>query len=135
MKKILLFLMMSQLCFSQVFETVPLIENGPRDKRINMVVLGDGFTAAQQDTFVADATTLVNYIFNKAPYSQYRNYFNVYSSSYSALNKISKAYNTNPSYYDDAVNRDLLIEQGTRGFTNDVLSGSGVFLKPLELPK
>ncbi|MCK8142857.1 outer membrane protein assembly factor [Flavobacterium sp. I-SCBP12n] len=61
-----------------------------------------------------------------------RNYFNVYSSSYSALNKISKAYNTNPSYYDDAVNRDLLIEQGTRGFTNDVLSGSGVFLKPLK---
>lgn len=79
MKKILLFLMMSQLCFSQVFETVPIIENGPRDKRINMVVLGDGFTAAQQGNFIADATTLINYIFAKSPYNQYKNYFNVYA--------------------------------------------------------
>lgn len=79
MKKILFFLMMSQLCFSQVFETVPIIENGPRDKRINMVVLGDGFTSAQQGNFISDATTLVNYIFNKAPFNQYKNYFNVYA--------------------------------------------------------
>ena len=70
---------MSQMCFSQVFETVPIIENGPRDKRINMVVLGDGFTAAQQGNFIADATTLVNYIFNKSPFNQYKNYFNVYA--------------------------------------------------------
>ena len=67
------------MCFSQVFETVPIIENGPRDKRINMVVLGDGFTAAQQGNFIADATTLVNYIFNKSPFNQYKNYFNVYA--------------------------------------------------------
>lgn len=79
MKKILLLLLMSQMCFSQVFETVPIIENGPRDKRINMVVLGDGFTAAQQGNFIADATTLVNYIFNKSPFNQYKNYFNVYA--------------------------------------------------------
>lgn len=70
---------MSQMCLSQVFETVPIIENGPRDKRINMVVLGDGFTTAQQGNFIADATTLVNYIFNKSPFNQYKNYFNVYA--------------------------------------------------------
>lgn len=79
MKKLLFFLLVSQLCFSQVFETVPIIENGPRDKRINMVVLGDGFTSSQQGTFIADATVLVNYIFNKAPFNQYKNYFNVYA--------------------------------------------------------
>ncbi len=67
------------MCFSQVFETVPIIENGPRDKRINMVVLGDGFTSGQQASFIADATTLVNYIFNKSPFNQYKNYFNVYA--------------------------------------------------------
>ncbi len=67
------------MCFSQVFETVPILENGPRDKRINMVILGDGFTAGQQGDFVADATTLVNYIFNKSPFNQYKNYFNVYA--------------------------------------------------------
>ncbi|MEC5157907.1 M64 family metallopeptidase [Chryseobacterium sp. MP_3.2] len=79
MKKILLFLLMSQWCLSQTFETIPLIQNGPNDKRINMVVLGDGFTATQQSDFVTNATSLVNYIFNKAPFSQYRNYFNVYA--------------------------------------------------------
>ena len=79
MKKILLLLMISQLCFSQVFETVPILENGPRDKRINMVILGDGFTAGQQADFVADASNLVDYLFNKSPFNQYKNYFNVYA--------------------------------------------------------
>ena len=60
MKKILLFLLLSQFCYSQVFETTAIIENGPRDKRINMVVLGDGFTASQQTDFITNATTLVN---------------------------------------------------------------------------
>lgn len=79
MKKILFFLLISQLCFSQVFETYPIFENGARDKRINMVVLGDGFTTDQQADFVSNATTLVNYIFSKAPFAQYKNYFNVYA--------------------------------------------------------
>jgi outer membrane protein assembly factor BamA len=60
------------------------------------------------------------------------NYFNVYGSSYNALNEISKAYNTNTTYYNNAIDKDLLIEQGTRGFTNDVLTGNATFLKPLE---
>jgi len=49
-----------------------------------------------------------------------QNYFNVYESSYNILNDIGKAYNTNPDYVDD--NGDLIIEKGTTGFTNDVLS-------------
>ncbi|MFV8346014.1 BamA/TamA family outer membrane protein [Flavobacterium sp. ZB4P13] len=61
-----------------------------------------------------------------------QNYFNVYGSSYNALNEISKEYNTNPSYYNNDIDKDLLIEQGTVGFTNDVLTGNANFLKPLE---
>ncbi|TDE45399.1 outer membrane protein assembly factor [Flavobacterium rhamnosiphilum] len=61
-----------------------------------------------------------------------QNYFNVYSSSYNALNEISKEYNTNPSYYNNDIDKDLLIEEGTTGFTNDVLTGNANFLKPLE---
>ena len=60
-----------------------------------------------------------------------RNYFNVYGSSYKALNQISKEYNTNTSYYDNATNQNLIIEKGTLGFTNDVLTGNATFLKPL----
>lgn len=79
MKKILLFLLVSSLTLAQTFETVPLINNGAKEKRINMVVLGDGFTADQQDDYIANATTLVNYLFNKQPFAQYKNYFNVYA--------------------------------------------------------
>jgi outer membrane protein assembly factor BamA len=48
------------------------------------------------------------------------NYFNVYTSSYDALNQIGKAYNTNADFIDD--NGNLTIEKGTLGFTSAVLS-------------
>lgn len=57
----------------------------------------------------------VQYVRNLNP----ENYFNVYESSYTALNDIGKVYNTNPDYVDDK--GDLTIEKGTTGFTNDVL--------------
>lgn len=79
MKKLLFFLLISHFSLAQVFQTTAIIQNGPNDRRINMVVLGDGFTAAQQTDFISNATTLVNYIFSKAPYAQYKNYFNVYA--------------------------------------------------------
>lgn len=79
MKKLLFFLLMSTFYLSQTFETIPIIQNGTNDKRINMVVMGDGFTAEQQSDFISNATTLVNYVFSKTPYSQYKNYFNVYA--------------------------------------------------------
>lgn len=59
-----------------------------------------------------------------------QNYFNVYGSSYKALNEIGKEYSINNSYFNEDGN--LIIESGTTGFTNDVLSGIGTFTKPLE---
>ena len=61
------------------------------------------------------------------------NYFFVYNSSYKALNAIGKQYNLNPDYYNNDIDRDLVIEKGTTGFTRDVLSGNSSFLKPLEI--
>ncbi|RVT73118.1 outer membrane protein assembly factor [Flavobacterium sufflavum] len=48
------------------------------------------------------------------------NYFNVYGSSYNALNAIGKTYITNPDYFND--NNDLIIESGTSGFIKDALA-------------
>ena len=48
------------------------------------------------------------------------NYFNVYGSSYNALNKIAKDYNTNPSYINS--DQKLIITSGTDGFVEDVLN-------------
>ena len=52
------------------------------------------------------------------------NYFNVYTSSYDALNEIAKKpeYNVNPSYFNQEKN--LVVENGTNSFIQDVLSAT-----------
>ncbi|MCG9794143.1 translocation and assembly module lipoprotein TamL [Flavobacterium algicola] len=51
-----------------------------------------------------------------------QNYYNVYSSSYDALNTIGQTYSVNAADFDS--DGDLIIEDGTTGFTNDVISGN-----------
>lgn len=50
------------------------------------------------------------------------NYYRVYTSSYRELNSIANVYNTNPANLDE--NENLIISQGTTGFTNEVLNGN-----------
>lgn len=50
------------------------------------------------------------------------NYFKVYGSSYNALNALAQNYNVNPTYFDTDGN--LIIEEGTQGFINDVLGAN-----------
>jgi outer membrane protein assembly factor BamA len=58
----------------------------------------------------------IQYVRNLNP----QNYFNVYESSYNALNAIGKIHNTEATNLDTFGN--LKIEEGTIGFTNDVLN-------------
>lgn len=69
----------SSMCLAQTFDTVPILQNGSNDKRINVAVLGDGFTLVQLPNFVSAAQSTVNYLFTKSPYKEYKNYFNVYA--------------------------------------------------------
>lgn len=50
------------------------------------------------------------------------NYFNVYENNYTSLNEIAQKteYNVDPNYFD--ANNNLIIEEGTNSFINDVLS-------------
>lgn len=81
-KKIYLFLinvlLLSGLSQGQKFDTVILQQKGSQDTLINIVIMGDGYTAAQQAQFVTDATNFINFFFLRTPFKQYRNYFNVY---------------------------------------------------------
>ncbi len=79
MKKALLSLFIGSFCFAQVFDKVAVLQSGTNDKRINIAVLGDGFTTAQQTSFVSSAQATVNYLFTKSPYKEYKNYFNAYA--------------------------------------------------------
>lgn len=55
-----------------------LLKSGPINKRINLVILGDGYTNTQTAQQVADASNVSNYLLNVAPFSNYKNYFNTY---------------------------------------------------------
>ncbi|MFO1053427.1 MAG: M64 family metallopeptidase [Planctomycetota bacterium] len=59
-----------------------VVNNGPSSELYDMVILGDGYTAAQQAQFNQDVLDVVNYFRNnpqKFPYNAYFNCYNVHS--------------------------------------------------------
>ena len=63
------------------------------------------------------------------------NYFNIYQSSYNALNSIANNYSAvNPNYFTNDANHQLIIENGATGFINDaLLNPSGLSLSDNDL--
>lgn len=58
-----------------------LWDNGPSSNRVDMVFLGDGYTAADINTiYNNDINSMLNWMFfgNQDPYPRYKNFFNVY---------------------------------------------------------
>lgn len=68
-----------QFSQAQVFDVVTIRNSGDSNKCINLVIMGDGYTADQQDAFMSTATNISNYLFSISPWSEYKNYFNVYA--------------------------------------------------------
>ena len=87
------------------------------DKQNFTSLLAYNWTPKRNNTARFDLFNM-QYVRNLNP----ENYFNVYESSYDALNKIGTVYNTNPEYVNDKGN--LIIDKGTSGFTSAVLSGN-----------
>ncbi len=81
MKKItfLLTLMLSNLITAQTFDVETIYNSGPDDKRLNIVILGDGYKESELNKFILDANSFANQLFSESPYSEYKNYFNVYA--------------------------------------------------------
>ncbi|MBF4160067.1 M64 family metallopeptidase [Nocardioides acrostichi] len=50
---------------------------GPMANRLNVVILGDGYTQGQHDAFVRDAADVADSLFATKPYSSYRDSVNV----------------------------------------------------------
>ncbi|OKK22138.1 hypothetical protein AMK16_02770 [Streptomyces sp. CB00455] len=56
-----------------------MIDNGPVADRLDVVVIGDGYTAAELDRFHADARRKWDEVTAVEPYTTYRNLFNVWT--------------------------------------------------------
>jgi len=52
--------------------------NGSPANRVDLLIMGDGYTLAQQDQFTLDATRVLSGFFGISPLSQYSNYFNTH---------------------------------------------------------
>jgi len=60
-----------------VVSSLPGWSNGDPTNRVDLLVVGDGYTAAQEALFESDALTVVEGMFSITPYAEYRNYINV----------------------------------------------------------
>ncbi|MCX4820585.1 M64 family metallo-endopeptidase [Streptomyces sp. NBC_01142] len=58
---------------------VPVQTTGPADKRFNLVLLGDGYTAAELPAFRADVDKHLNVLWSTEPFASYRPYINVWA--------------------------------------------------------
>ncbi|MEL7147824.1 MAG: M64 family metallopeptidase [Bacteroidota bacterium] len=85
MKKILpifflIFLSETSL-LAQKFPVDTLLFNGNTTSRVNFVIIGDGYLASQQGTFLQDARNITNDLFRSSPFTEYKDYFNVFTIS------------------------------------------------------
>ena len=81
MKKLLLLILLSynfQFVYSQTFDVQSIKNSGADDKRINLVILSDGYQTSELPQFEIDATNFMNDMFSQEPFASYENYFNVY---------------------------------------------------------
>ena len=58
---------------------LPGFANGAAANRVDVLILGDGYTAAERARFDADALALAARFFDISPYAEYRNFVNVAS--------------------------------------------------------
>ena len=52
---------------------------GSAANRVDLLIMGDGYTAAQSAQFNADAASVTSQFFSISPYSVYQNYFNLHT--------------------------------------------------------
>jgi hypothetical protein len=67
-----------QFVSAQVFDKETIKNSGDNDKRINLIILSEGYRTSELTQFKTDATNFVNTMFSQSPFSEYANYFNVH---------------------------------------------------------
>lgn len=76
---IFLILFSINLASAQKFDIDTIHYAGTNEKRINLVVLPDGYQSFELGKFIEDSKKFTNAFFNESPFKEYKNYFNVYA--------------------------------------------------------
>ena len=56
-----------------------ILDNGPRNNRLNIVFLAEGYTSAQQADFDADADGILGHMLSKSPFGEYGSFLNAFT--------------------------------------------------------
>ncbi|HJS56706.1 MAG TPA: IgA Peptidase M64 [Vicinamibacteria bacterium] len=64
-----------------------VLENGPPQDKVDVLLLGDGYTAAEMDKWHADARKMVDLLFAQSPFKERKGDFNVWAIDVSADEK------------------------------------------------
>ncbi|MEM6645370.1 MAG: M64 family metallopeptidase [Bacteroidota bacterium] len=100
-----------------------LLDNGPTDQRVNVVVLSEGYTAAQLADFPDEAQTVLNDLLATPPYDRYADLFNGFAISVASIQSGSDHPSRNEyrnTYFDtyyDCANIERLICIGGQGYS------------------
>lgn len=89
---------------------VPVQTTGPAEKRFNLVVLGDGYTAEEMPAFRADVEKHMNVLWSTEPFASYRSYINVWAVE---LPSAESGVDCDPGL--DAPRRDTPLDMGFWG--------------------
>jgi hypothetical protein len=92
---------------------VPIQVTGDPSKRFNMVVMGDGYTAAEQPLFREHVNKHLNVLWTIEPYKTYRSYINVYAVE---IESAESGVDCDPSL--DSPRRDTPLNMGFWGGCN-----------------
>jgi len=60
-------------------QVVPIVINGDPTHKVDLLILGDGYTAAEHETFIAKAAQLTEVLFSTSPFKERRSDFNVWA--------------------------------------------------------
>ncbi|WP_254560424.1 M64 family metallopeptidase [Dyadobacter diqingensis] len=66
---------------AQKFPVDTIYKAGAIDNRVNIVILGDGFTEEELPKFLNESKKFADFFLSYSPYNRYRNYFNIFSIS------------------------------------------------------
>lgn len=75
----ILFLFIAAIANGQTFEVDTLVKNGSLNKYLNIVFMGDGYTASEQGKFISDVQSMLPKLFEVSPFKEYKAYFNVFA--------------------------------------------------------
>ncbi len=63
---------------SKEFNSFKILYSGPSSNKVDIVILPEGYTKSEMETFRKDCERLIEYFFNQSPFKENKNKFNVW---------------------------------------------------------